>query len=1111
MANKDSKYEPISIFGNISNNGVVEEDSRLSRISNNLRNTLQTRNLYTPNVEYPNNSTNTASKIVNAVDSLIGIVAPFKSFSLKNNYFARITNPTPLTEIGTVMLAKQMAYNSSSHISQQNLPTLNLSNLFDGNKDTKLFEKNINLKITKKEDTTFQDKFNNFIDKIVFDGNTTSDSPFSKSSTNADYIRNTGDGQLNFLYQSINNNLYKQDDSTLIEFGLKIKKPLQPRKNMVNTQSGGIVTSNSYKPFFNFSNIAKNPYLNISTTFFAEVIANKAMANSYLVSNEIQEYAPTRDFIKTYFGKTLLAEPISLNDGLSNSWIDENVEFKNDLIGNKLVWGRDGISTEANTNIDPLRGDKDQVDNDYSDQINDPTIREFNYNKFNIKSGLLEYTRNLINATNGNVGDLTRKAFNEGDGKYGFNGSGLWKSNNSIYAQKAEIAGKKGVRQHSQLDQYDRFTKAIRFNGSEVYNGNVDSVTYKTVIPRIHPTLPLTNGVPNNKNLMFSIENLAVGVISKGTKGIIDDEFGSEIPICEVGPFYGRIMWFPPYGLELNEVASAKYESTVMVGRNEPMYNYQNSERTATLSFIMLMDYPSHLKQFHNTQNKQKEMAEFFAFGGDPYTPKKPPVNNPEEKIKQLQNEIEKIVNKPDVEDPNTAKPNPIKVVFPNDVPFVSDNLNTIIDKMYTKYRYEIIDGLPSNGTYGDVSSFGYNRFIYVANDDTGVKAGGTFGKYYLDSGVTSQVGFTQYTQTGDCDLNKILKDFYSNESNRQLYNISVFGGASKLYTEKNKFDIKEEEDYNKSLGLRRAKAVITFIKRRLAAIFEKDFDDLGINVILGGGTGGGTVGSQFSSQTNATEVAIPLASTKLERFALIEITRNENTTSSKQKKLTQEETEIIRKKQEEIQELEKDLVKGNEAYDCVYNEKNSKNGILHGFQAISGNYFSPVFHSQTPEDFHRRLTFLQQCVRQGAAKRYNVVEENGLMRAKNSVFGRQPVCILRLGDFFYTKVVIDNVTFDYTDAPWDTNSENFGTQFMFAKITIQMKVIGGQSLKGPIDALQNAVSFNYYANSTFSRQGMYKLPSDVADNQEAYINGILVEKYKDLSNAFDNNVNKIK
>jgi hypothetical protein len=142
--------------------------------------------------------------------------------------------------------------------------------------------------------------------------------------------------------------------------------------------------------------------------------------------------------------------------------------------------------------------------------------------------------------------------------------------------------------------------------------------------------------------------------------------------------------------------------------------------------------------------------------------------------------------------------------------------------------------------------------------------------------------------------------------------------------------------------------------------------------------------------------------------------------------------------------------------------------------------------------------------MRQGAAKKYEPIVENGILRAKNSVFGRQPICILRVGDFFYTKVIIENLVIDYSETTWDMNPEGFGMQPMIAKVTLQMKVMGGQSLKGPIDALQNAVTFNYYANSNFTKAGMYSRPSAEADNQEGYIGGILTNETKTLNDAYN-------
>ncbi len=48
----------------------------------------------------------------------------------------------------------------------------------------------------------------------------------------------------------------------------------------------------------------------------------------------------------------------------------------------------------------------------------------------------------------------------------------------------------------------------------------------------------------------------------------------------------------------------------------------------------------------------------------------------------------------------------------------------------------------------------------------------------------------------------------------------------------------------------------------------------------------------------------------------------------------------------------------------------------------------------------------------------------------------------------------------------WDLNPEGIGVMPMFAKINIDFNFIGGSDLAGPIARLQNAVSFNYYANT---------------------------------------------
>ena len=121
-----------------------------------------------------------------------------------------------------------------------------------------------------------------------------------------------------------------------------------------------------------------------------------------------------------------------------------------------------------------------------------------------------------------------------------------------------------------------------------------------------------------------------------------------------------------------------------------------------------------------------------------------------------------------------------------------------------------------------------------------------------------------------------------------------------------------------------------------------------------------------------------------------------------------------------------------------------------------------------TPEGFNARCTFLQQCTRQGNTR---TMSDNAGKTANNLAFGRPPYCVLRLGDFYYQMIVIENVTFDYGVADgiqWDLNTEGNGVQPMLCKVNISFKSIGGGDITGPVQRLQNAMSFNYYSNASF-------------------------------------------
>ena len=129
--------------------------------------------------------------------------------------------------------------------------------------------------------------------------------------------------------------------------------------------------------------------------------------------------------------------------------------------------------------------------------------------------------------------------------------------------------------------------------------------------------------------------------------------------------------------------------------------------------------------------------------------------------------------------------------------------------------------------------------------------------------------------------------------------------------------------------------------------------------------------------------------------------------------------------------------------------------------------YFNPAFHSMTPEGLNARLTFLNQCVRPGET--IPIIGSDGKPKvadAVNTSFGAPPVLVLRVGDFYHTKIIPETLSITYDPLVLDMNPEGIGVQPMIAKVNLSFKIIGGMGLAKPVEQLQNALSFNYYGNT---------------------------------------------
>ena len=194
----------------------------------------------------------------------------------------------------------------------------------------------------------------------------------------------------------------------------------------------------------------------------------------------------------------------------------------------------------------------------------------------------------------------------------------------------------------------------------------------------------------------------------------------------------------------------------------------------------------------------------------------------------------------------------------------------------------------------------------------------------------------------------------------------------------------------------------------------------------------------------------------------------------------------------DEVRELVDNLIIDEGAY-FEYIDGNYPNY----FKTISEKikYFHPGYHSLTPEGFNSRLTFLNQCMRQGPSiydTKRNINGNEIGVQPQNLSFGRPPICILRVGDFFYTKIAINSLSISYDGPQFDLNPEGIGVQPMIASVQLSIDLIGGHSLSGPLNRLQNALSFNYYANTE-----MYDVRSDYISEDGNIIDGAKLGQIK--------------
>ena len=678
------------------------------------------------------------------------------------------------------------------------------------------------------------------------------------------------------------------------------------------------------------------------------------------------------------------------------------------------------------------------------------------------------------------------------------------------YISKGRALKKKDSNEFSRtwtaLNSYNRISSLIRPLDDENYNilkenlkrvrPNGDIFTNNTVLQRdgfvkIAPykTDKFTNPKIDNKKYMFSIENLAwkdsIDSIIKGTS--------------QDGPNGGRIMWFPPYDISINESSNVSWNSESFIGRGEPVRTYVDTERTATLNFTLIVDHPSIINYYKEEKGQTIEDDDYSRlFAGED-------VIRLGTKTNEEGDSIEPKVVEPISE--NKMKTISLKVYFPNNLSGIDyiNNPSEIMKYLYEGDSHSTIgggEGYERSGSLNDSDDLpneGYGKFCYIVDLRYKDQELG-YEKNYKSTTTDNLNQDTDGTDENQYSFEKIYKTLNNLDGNSEEPNdgiidtiknakrIDIVGSSSQQGV----------EEYNIELSNNRAEVVSGWLGTFNQKATVKINNAYNANVKTG-------------DDNKANDIT-----NKRDRFVKVVLTLDPNGIDMEQN-MNNEGYKFI--------PLKKDSTEGSGStstarrtrksmYGSYYDKNNSdnieikryndesmffesigldgsegtnreKNIIMNKFSEKI-KYFHPAFHSTTPEGFNSRLTFLQQCTRQGPTSELSSTDNNK-NSATNMSFGRPPICILRLGDFYNTKITINSLTISYDPLVWDLNEEGIGVQPMLAKITLGFNFIGGSDLTGDIARLQNAVTFNYFANTGVYDDRNDSITSDIEGESKEY------------------------
>jgi len=648
------------------------------------------------------------------------------------------------------------------------------------------------------------------------------------------------------------------------------------------------------------------------------------------------------------------------------------------------------------------------------------------------------------------------------------------------------------------------------------------------------------------KKYMFSIENLAWK--TSNTPGFTYND----LPYCERGPNDGRVMWFPPYDLKVTEQNSAKWESNTFLGRPEPVYTYQNTERNGTVSFKVIVDHPSILNllvsdYFKNMSDEEADNYINAFFAGcvevDFYSLIRnyPTLTQDDIAIVKSYLEAPKDIN---VSSTLTSQVNPTKPVEPIDTNTNKTVKKEIKTNLFFDDNYPLpstSDGLYTNENYSSLYTNYINRkpayltelntgLDFLFSDPWGPQRKHDFKSIFGGERSVNPTGEivslkSEVTSTINSAFNELTSNYNTFESSLaelktnleqgkvDNINLNVLSSTS----------APDNVPYNLKLSYRRSHSIIKDIISKISTSNastdlitwkntvtdnDKELVESGMSISFAdlGYNNDGTfvinyvknVGEQLSNVSFGTHNVdctennnIKLNSAELRKTVptnffcrqsevtltydtkdsteiSVAETKSESSGASQLKKVNipkVDETVNTPRSKPPIDELKKIVMRS--LSECYYFKKLEEVSPIQ-FTSLKEKlkYFHPAFHSMTPEGLNSRLTFLQQCIRPGDTIPIKGISDESDQNARNTTFGPPPILIMRIGDFYHSKIIIRDVNITFEEGIWDFNPEGIGVQPMIAEVTLQVNFIGGHGMEKPVERLQNALSSNFYANT---------------------------------------------